>query len=74
MITSRCNQCGATRADDQDLQDTMCPYSAMPEPYSSCDGTLVQEVIHQQQTTTYNKPVSVRPAWYDVDMLEDYPE
>ena len=36
----RCNQCGAHREPWQDRDETRCPKHAVPEPYSSCDGTL----------------------------------
>lgn len=36
----RCDQCGKPREDWQDPRDRRCSWHAMPEPYSSCDGTL----------------------------------
>ena len=36
----RCNQCGEVRAPWQSADETRCPMHAVPEPYSSCDGTL----------------------------------
>ena len=40
----RCNQCGRRREPWQSKDDARCPMHAVPEPYSSCDGTLVTEV------------------------------
>ena len=37
---ARCNQCGEVRAAWQSSDETRCPNHAVPEPYSSCDGTL----------------------------------
>jgi hypothetical protein len=39
-VAERCDQCGTPRQCWQDAQDTRCPNHALPEPYSSCDGTL----------------------------------
>jgi hypothetical protein len=36
-----CNQCGRRREPWQSKDDARCPMHAVPEPYSSCDGTLV---------------------------------
>lgn len=36
----RCDQCGSPREEWQPAEENRCPRHAMPEPYSSCDGTL----------------------------------
>lgn len=43
LLAERCDQCGAPRADFQHAEETRCPNHALPEPYSSCDGTLVPQ-------------------------------
>jgi hypothetical protein len=40
MGTTDKRLCGEVRAAWQSEDETRCPNHAVPEPYSSCDGTL----------------------------------